>query len=229
MSPYSQKQPVKPYVIVIVSFAVVCIVALGIYFFSRPSRSEILDKTPEDGGSSDLSEQAYITNGELLIDFMGGVTAYELLAQDLRYYAEAAYKDYDESSEIVGFKATYFNENNDTNATMVGEFGSGGDNINVTIDLLNNERIRTAISEEGGLSLSDELPSANSYNSFIASLPITENGVKYLYDVNDITKDIIIVLDRFDRAKVDESTDKIIEVSGDSYDSTRIKYLFKQQ
>lgn len=224
----SYQQPSNRTFFIKISMIVVSVVLFFVLIFVFAGSSQDIDQYPEEGSAVDYSKLARIINGEELVQKIGGLTQYEQLAQDLRFFALKRYPTYQEK-EVIGFEITSPVEVQDNTLSFEGRYGSGDSDVKVDVTKLNNERIKSSILDSSGINLDSELPSASAYNQFLASLPVARENFTYSYLQGDITKDVLVTMQMFDRSLIDQALDEISTLSGDEFDSSRVKFEFLQQ
>jgi hypothetical protein len=173
-----QKLNPRSVYIILVCFLLL-LFALGTAF--RPKQN--IDRIPEEGSSRDYKIEANIENGKDLLYALGGLNRYGSLAADLKFYANNSYKQYADVKKVVGFEVKNALKNDGDTITFEGNFGSVGNKITVQVTLLNNQRLKTSITDQKTKkSIDDKLPSNSKRNKYIATLPIQTQDFDISYD-----------------------------------------------
>lgn len=157
------------------------IVLFGVLWMFSP-RSNTIDDVPE-GTSTNPDSQAVITDGEDLVQALGGVDAYDFLQYDLFFFAKTAYASYQDQESTVGFAVKSDIKNEDGAVIFYGTFGSVDNKITIVVKPLRNDRINVSITDtKTNLNIDTFLPSNNRRDQFIGTLPLTSDTYTIDYD-----------------------------------------------
>lgn len=147
---------------------------------------ENIDMAPKEEGSIqlDYSKSVNLVDGEEVLNKLGNYIAYDKLREDLHYFAKDHYEVYKtNANKVVGFKVNSKSvKQNDNKLEFKGNYGSVTQDINVSIEILNNNNIKVSITDsKDKYNIDDKLPSNSKVEQFIGSLPYisTEFSVSY--------------------------------------------------
>lgn len=131
---------------------------------------------PEDGAFLEYKNQPFLP--------LDSVDGNDQLKNDLAYYARKTLPNYGyEKQPGVVFTLTTDPIVNGMNVSFKGKFKGVKDNISVSYEKLNNERIKTSVkNDKTGKSIDSELPSNSARNIFISSLPINTTQYSIVYN-----------------------------------------------
>lgn len=176
-----KKATIRKVIILVLALAVLVVVAL---LASQSRTDNGIDAKPE-GVDTDFSSHANIVDGEELLEQLGSLDSFDLLARDLHHFAQATYYTYkSDPNRVVGFRITSPVEVQAEKLLLHGHFGSSRNEIAVIIKKLNNNRIVTSITDtETGFNADETLPSNSKLNRFLGSLPITNDQ----YSINFVS------------------------------------------
>lgn len=149
-------------------FVVICIIAALLSLTNKES----IDQRPEEGTDADYSQQARIVNGEKLFVELEGGDRYDYFARDIKEFAKR-FEEYSEKP-VTGFEITSDLEVDGSVIKFDGKYGSVNNKISVTLEKLNNQRLKTSITDSSSnVTVDDDtLPSNSLRNQFVATLPL---------------------------------------------------------
>ena len=180
----------KKIVFAIITAAVILVSTMVLGF--REETVDI-DSFPEEATILSSSKYANIvgeTSG--LAEKLGGVVQYDLLSEDIYYYGKVTYEDYRKGiKKIIGFNIRNEVKVKDNVLTIKGNYGSSSNQVEISVELLKNKRIKTKIKDTSiNKTLDSYLPSSSDFNNLIANLPI--NDKKYTVEYSSRKDDITI-------------------------------------
>jgi hypothetical protein len=152
-----------------------------------------IDSFPEEATILNSSKHANIVGKTSdLVEKLGGVVQYDLLSEDIYYFGKVTYEDYRKGiKKVIGFNIRNEVKVKDNFLTFKGNYGSSNNEVEISVELLKNKRIKTKIKDtKTNKTLDSDLPSSSDFNKLIANLPI--NNKKYTVEYSSRKDDIVI-------------------------------------
>ena len=140
-----------------------------------------------EGSSQDFKTRARITNGKELFSIINGGVTYDQLSDDLFVYGKYSYADYQKNGNTV----VNFTINNNTLTKkdsvvyLEGKFLASPNTLKISVQLLDNSRIKTSIVDpKTNKNIDSVLPSNSKRNQFISTLPIAHDDFVVGYNIS---------------------------------------------
>ncbi len=197
-------------------------VFLVIFFISLIVRPKNVKNN--DGEYVDRNSGAFMSYKDYPFLPLASGAANDLLRQDLAFFARNTIPKYGPNDDpSVNFKLSKDIKTNGASVSFSGVFERSKDNISVEVTQLNNNRIKTSITNTKSRSnIDDKLPSNSKRNQFIAKLPISNS--EYIIDYDDDVDGFLITL--YAESSLDKASSTITDALGiDSIKNENVKIL----
>ncbi len=174
-----QQRAALGYVVMVIGV----IFVLFILFFAGRT-----DPTETEGDVAPPFSSAFISKDDIPYRISDDTVVENLIKEDLAHFARERYPDsYGvDGTIIVEFFLTESARRGGSVTAFDGRFDRSKNDIEVSVELLRNSRIKTTITDkQTGDSMSDNLPSNSPQNQLIAALPITEDRYSIQYVAPD--------------------------------------------
>lgn len=182
-----------------------------------------IDRLPEESSEMNYDTSANIHEGLDLLKVIGA-SRFNQFSRDLFVFAKDNYKQY-QSDKVVGFMLISPIKQSGEFVSFKGRYGSVSNKIDISLELKNNDRLRTSITDtKNKTNIDDKLPSNTRLNQYVATLPINEGD--YLVQYKPVDDIIEITLFLREPLLANEVVLRIKESVGDELTDDKYRITF---
>lgn len=154
----------------LIFFSLIVVLALIVFlaFVNRPGEPLTI------GDQASKTSDAFLVYKESPFIPTGNTISDQQIREDMAFYARKQYPVYNpDKNPAVLFNIKEFTKNEQGRRSFSGKFDKHKSEISVSIELLQNDRVKVSITSKDDPVIDETLPSASPKNKFIASLPLS--------------------------------------------------------